>query len=140
MALVKAQALPIKGDAFPLPNCEISAMRHRAIPKVFAAILIVGTICMALGPIQFLPSLDKAQHSVAFIAITLAVRIAWLRVHWLLLLLLMATLGGAIEIGQGMVTSVHKPDPWDWLVDCAASAAVLGVAGVIAIRSNSRQR
>lgn len=100
--------------------------------KVLAIALVIAVFVVALLPggvaLPGNPG-DTIQHSVAFVALTFAFRMAWPGVAWIHHFSLMVALGGAIELVQ-LVPALHRdPGIGDWLVDVAAILVTL--AGLV---------
>lgn len=90
---------------------------------VFAGAMLPGGVALPGNPD------DTIQHGLAFVALTLAFRAGWPGVAWMHHLVLMAALGGAIELAQ-LVPALHRDaNIGDWLVDVAASLVTL--AGLV---------
>jgi len=68
---------------------------------------------------------DIIQHTLAFVVLTLAFRMAWPSVAWMHHFALMAVLGGAIELVQLVPALLRDANIGDWLVDVAASLVTL---------------
>jgi hypothetical protein len=88
----------------------------------------LGTFAMAVLPFHhggsFLPW-DKAQHFVAFYALTVLALLAFPRAPVLLPAAALSAFGALIEVVQGLPV-VHRDSDWhDWLADTLAIAAVL---------------
>ena len=68
---------------------------------------------------------DKAQHFVAFYALTVLALLAFPRTHVLVPAVALSCFGALIEVVQGL-PMVHRDCDWhDWLADTIAIAAVL---------------
>ena len=106
-----------------------SARRTTALLLSFGFwIAALGTFAMAVLPLHhggsFLPW-DKAQHFVAFYALTVLALLAFPRAHVLLPAAALSGFGALIEVVQGLPV-VHRDCDWhDWLADTLAIAAVL---------------
>ena len=103
----------------------------RALAVLFWLALAV-TLVMALlprPPVAALGLNDKLQHMAAFAVLSLLAWLAFPRQRLSVLFLTLAAIGGLIEILQ-MVPALHRDaDVKDWIADCLAIAAVLGLCG-----------
>lgn len=90
------------------------------------------TLVMALvprPPVAALGLNDKVQHMAAFAVLSLLAWLAFPRQRLSVLFLTLAAIGGLIEILQ-MIPALHRDaDVKDWIADCLAIAAVLGLCG-----------
>lgn len=90
------------------------------------------TLVMALvprPPVGALGLNDKLQHMAAFAVLSLLAWLAFPRQRLRVLFLALAAIGGLIEILQ-MIPALHRDaDVKDWIADCLAIAAVLGLCG-----------
>lgn len=74
---------------------------------------------------------DKVQHMAAFAVLSLLAAIAFPRQRYRVIFVAMAALGAIIEVLQ-LIPSLHRDaELADWFADCAASATVLIVCGVV---------
>lgn len=103
----------------------------RALAVLFWLALAV-TLVMALlprPPVGPLGVNDKLQHMAAFAVLSLLAWLAFPRRRLSVLFLTLAAIGGLIEILQ-MIPALHRDaDVKDWIADCLAIAAVLGLCG-----------
>lgn len=103
----------------------------RALAVLFWLALAV-TLVMALlprPPVAALGLNDKVQHMAAFAVLSLLAWLAFPRQRLSVLFLTLAAIGGLIEILQ-MIPALHRDaDLKDWIADCLAIAAVLGLCG-----------
>ena len=101
----------------------------RALAVLFWLALAV-TLVMALlprPPVGPLGVNDKLQHMAAFAVLSLLAWLAFPRQRLSVLFLTLAAIGGLIEILQ-MIPALHRDaDVKDWIADCLAIAAVLGL-------------
>jgi hypothetical protein len=100
-------------------------------------IAAIGVFAMAVLPMHhgnsFLPW-DKAQHFVAFYALTVLALLAFPRVHVLMPAVALSAFGALIEVVQGLPI-VHRDCDWhDWLADTLAIAAVLVPMQLVRLR------
>lgn len=106
--------------------------RLRSVLLVLFWLALIFTFFMALNPQPPLTPLggsDKSQHMFAFAVLTLLACVAYPRQRLLVLFLVLAVVGGLIEVLQ-MIPALHRDaDVYDWLADCAAIAAVLALWG-----------
>lgn len=83
-------------------------------------------------PPQVIEASDKVEHALAFLVLTALHKIAYRGFGFWPRLLVMAFLGGAIEIAQ-MIPQLHRDAEWmDWAADVAA-AFVASVAVVVLV-------
>jgi hypothetical protein len=68
---------------------------------------------------------DKAEHFIAFYALTGLAAAAFPRRHVLILAALLSAFGALIEIVQGLPLVHRDRDFWDWVADSLAIAAAL---------------
>jgi hypothetical protein len=95
---------------------------------------LIGTLIFTLTPLQ-LPTLlesDKVEHLVAFFSLTVLWRFTWGAHPTVLVLLALATLGGAIELVQEISFVGREGDPLDWAADIAGILAGLSVLSSMA--------
>jgi hypothetical protein len=105
---------------------RISQLLSLARLVFFAA--VVFTFYSALIPPRYALQLvpwDKAEHFIAFYALTGLAVAAYPRRNLLLLAALLSSFGALIEIVQGL-SMVHRDrDFWDWVADTLAIAAAM---------------
>jgi hypothetical protein len=92
----------------------------------FAA--LVFTFYSAVIPPQHAVQLvpwDKAEHFIAFYALTGLAAAAFPRRHVLGIAVLLSGFGALIEVVQGMPMVHRDKDFWDWVADTLAIAAAL---------------
>ncbi|MES2182163.1 MAG: VanZ family protein [Pseudomonadota bacterium] len=103
---------------------EIHALLKPVMPVIFGCCIIFTTI-MALIPVTDIPSVfnfwDKAQHSLAFITLTLTGSMAYPSKTKIVYLGLVIY-GAGIEVVQYYCTTTRVGDVFDWLADCIAIA------------------
>jgi hypothetical protein len=68
---------------------------------------------------------DKAQHFVAFFALTVLAALAFPAVHVLPMAAALSGFGALIEIVQGLEFVGRDRDFWDWVADTVAVGAVM---------------
>lgn len=108
----------LRGDHI-VPAMALKALAIALAMAVFAGAMLPGGVALPGNPD------DTIQHGLAFATLTATFRMAWPGVAWMHLFVLMATLGGAIELAQ-LVPAMHRDASiGDWLVDVAASLATL---------------
>lgn len=94
----------------------------------------IGAYAFAVMPGDQMPTLsawDKMNHMIAFFTIALFMRPAYRGLSTPVIALLLAGLGGFIEICQ-MIPAVHRDASLsDWIADCLAIVAGLTVANII---------
>jgi hypothetical protein len=92
----------------------------------FAALIF--TFVMAVIPpahaVHWVPW-DKAQHFMAFYALTGLAAAAFPRTQLLLIALLLSAFGALIEVVQGLSFVNRDRDFWDWVADSIAITAAL---------------
>jgi VanZ family protein len=101
----------------------------QAMPFIFGFGLILTTVLL-LMPSYAVPKAfdfyDKAQHSVVFVALTLAGLMAYQQ--WLKTVCLgLCVYGGLIEVLQSTVTTTRHGDVVDWFADSVGIVAGLAV-------------
>jgi VanZ family protein len=94
----------------------------------WAMIATVIVLCLLPAPMiapvaSLLP--DKAEHAIAFLAMTLWFCGLYRRGSWLKIAAGFLVLGGAIEVAQGVFTTTRTMDFNDWLAECAGIAVAL---------------
>ena len=92
----------------------------------FAALLF--TFYSAVAPpshaVQLVPW-DKAEHFIAFYALTGLAAAAFPKRHLLVIAVLLSAFGALIEFVQGLDIVHRDRDFWDWVADTIAIAAAL---------------
>ena len=92
------------------------------------------TLIMALlpnPPALPMQATDKVQHIAAFAALTFLAALGFPSLRLRVIFVAMAALGLAIEVLQ-MIPTLHRDaQASDWLADCAATAAMLLLCGVL---------
>jgi hypothetical protein len=105
---------------------KISSFAVLAKIVFFAALIF--TFYSAVIPPQHALKLvpwDKAEHFIAFYALTGLAAAAFPRWHVLLIAVLLSAFGALIEIVQGLPIVHRDKDVWDWVADTLAIAAAL---------------
>lgn len=105
----------------------------KSLPLAFW-LAVLFTLMMALLPqppsVPLGPS-DKVQHMAAFAVLSVLAVVIFPRQRYRVIFVALAGFGAMIEILQ-MIPSLHRDaELLDWFADCAASAAVLLVCGVV---------
>lgn len=99
------------------------------------------TIVMATlpKPPEIIVAPDMAQHALAFFVLTALHKLAYREFGFWKRVIIMALLGGAIEVAQ-MVPAFHRDAEWmDWAADVAAAfAASIAVMLFVPTRGNAR--
>jgi len=108
-------------------------IRHRIFVAAFWTAAVFATV-MAILPLP--PAIpgnptDKVQHIAAFAVLTILARLAYPKVHSLVVALTLSAFGGAIEIVQA-IPALHRDSDWlDWLSDTAAALVALALVWLI---------
>jgi hypothetical protein len=113
-------------DCFGTRVPRISQLLILARLVFFAA--VVFTFYSALIPPRYALQLvpwDKAEHFIAFYALTGLAVAAYPRRNLLLLAVLLSAFGALIEIVQGLSLVHRDRDFWDWVADTLAIVAAL---------------
>ena len=108
------------------PVFRISTLALLAKVAFFAALLF--TFYSAVIPPQHAVQLvpwDKAEHFIAFYALTGLAAAAFPRRHLLVIALALSGFGALIEIVQGLPIVHRDKDIWDWVADTLAIGAAL---------------
>lgn len=95
------------------------------IARIVFGVALAFTAVMAMLPQvpEILIAPDKVQHALAFFVITALHHIAYRELGFWKRILIIAFIGGAIEIAQ-MIPVFHRdPDLADWAVDVVAALA-----------------
>ena len=111
---------------FGWPVFRISTLAVLAKVAFFAALSF--TFYSAVIPPQHALQLvpwDKAEHFIAFYALTGLAAAAFPRRHLLVIALALSGFGALIEIVQGLPIVHRDKDSWDWLADTLAIGAAL---------------
>ena len=111
---------------FGWPVFRISTLAVLAKIAFFAA--LVFTFYSAVIPPQHALQLvpwDKAEHFIAFYALTGLAAAAFPRRHLLLIAIALSGFGALIEIVQGTPLVHRDKDVWDWVADTLAIGAAL---------------
>lgn len=105
----------------------------KAARIIFGGALIFTLVMATLPhPPEMLEASDKVQHALAFLVLTALHKLAYRDFGLWRRLLVMALLGGAIEVAQ-MIPELHRDPEWmDWAADVAA-AFVASVAVVVLV-------
>ena len=113
-------------SAFRYPVFRISLLARLAKIVFFAALLF--TFYSAVIPpehaLQLVPW-DKAEHFIAFYALTGLAAAAFPKRHILVIAALLSAFGALIEIVQGLPIVHRDRDFWDWVADTLAIGAAL---------------
>ena len=68
---------------------------------------------------------DKAEHFIAFYALTVLAAAAFPKRHVLLIGVMLSAFGALIEVVQGLPIVHRDKDVWDWVADTLAIGAAL---------------
>ena len=113
----------LRGDHI-VPAIALKDLAIALAMAVFAGAMLPGGVALPGNPD------DTIQHGLAFATLTATFRMAWPGVAWMHHFVLMATIGGAMELVQ-LVPALHRDaSVADWLVDVAASLATLTGLGL----------
>jgi hypothetical protein len=119
---------------------RISSLARLAKGAFFAALLF--TFYSAVIPpehaMQLVPW-DKAEHFIAFYALTGLAAAAFPRRHILAIAVLLSAFGALIEIVQGLPIVHRDKDFWDWVADTLAIAAALAPMLLVWWRRQARE-
>lgn len=111
---------------FGCPVFRISTLAVLAKVAFFAALMF--TFYSAVIPpqraLQLVPW-DKAEHFIAFYALTGLAVAAFPRRHLLVIAIALSGFGAVIELVQGMPMVHRDKDFWDWVADTLAIGAAL---------------
>lgn len=113
-------------------------MKSDRVQRLFLAALIAAsifTLFMALVPkppaLLWANANDKVQHMLAFATLTLLASAAFRGERSRAIGIAMALFGGAIELLQ-MIPAFHRDaELSDWLADCVAIIAALGLSALV---------
>jgi hypothetical protein len=123
-----------------IPVFRISSLARLAKVAFFAALLF--TFYSAVIPpehaMQLVPW-DKAEHFIAFYALTGLAAAAFPRRHILAIAVLLSAFGALIEIVQGLPIVHRDKDFWDWVADTLAIAAALAPMLLVWWRRQARE-
>jgi hypothetical protein len=113
-------------DLFGCPVLRVSPIIRVAQVAFFAALIF--TFYSAVVPpsraIQLVPW-DKAEHFIAFYALTGLAVAAFPRRSLFVIAALLSGFGGLIELVQGLDIVQRDRDFWDWVADTLAIVAAL---------------
>lgn len=113
-------------DVFGCPVLRVSPLIRVAQVAFFAALIF--TFYSAVVPpsraIQLVPW-DKAEHFIAFYALTGLAVAAFPRRNLFVTAALLSGFGGLIELVQGLDIVQRDRDFWDWVADTLAIVAAL---------------
>jgi hypothetical protein len=100
---------------------------HRLAQLAFFAALIFTFYSAVIPPAHALRLVpwDKAEHFIAFYALTGLAVAAFPRRHLLLIAALLSGFGALIEMVQGLPMVHRDRDFWDWVADTLAVIAAL---------------
>ena len=127
-------------SAFRYPVFRISLLARLAKIVFFAALLF--TFYSAVIPpehaLQLVPW-DKAEHFIAFYALTGLAAAAFPKRHILVIAALLSAFGALIEIVQGLPIVHRDRDFWDWVADTLAIGAALAPMLLVWWRRQARE-
>jgi hypothetical protein len=127
-------------SAFRYPVFRISLLARLAKIVFFAALLF--TFYSAVIPpehaLQLVPW-DKAEHFIAFYALTGLAAAAFPKRHILVIAALLSAFGALIEIVQGLPIVHRDRDFWDWVADTLAIGAALAPMSLVWWRRQARE-
>ncbi len=111
----------------------------RTMARVVFWALVLAVSALSLTPVEHLPPQvfdlwDKAQHALAFAALTVAGRLAYPALGWPMLAAALLAHGAAIEVAQA-ATGWRYGEWADWMAD--AVGVGLGWAAVFGVRALS---
>jgi hypothetical protein len=127
-------------SAFRYPVFRISLLARLAKIVFFAALLF--TFYSAVIPPEHALHLvpwDKAEHFIAFYALTGLAATAFPRRHILVIAALLSAFGALIEIVQGLPIVHRDRDFWDWVADTLAIGAALAPMLLVWWRRQARE-
>ena len=127
-------------SAFRYPVFRISLLARLAKIVFFAALLF--TFYSAVIPPEHALHLvpwDKAEHFIAFYALTGLAAAAFPRRHILVIVALLSAFGALIEIVQGLPIVHRDRDFWDWVADTLAIGAALAPMLLVWWRRQARE-
>jgi hypothetical protein len=107
----------------------------------FFAALVFTFYSAVIPPAQALQLVpwDKAEHFIAFYALTGLAAAAFPTRHVLLIAALLSGFGALIEVVQGLPIVHRDEDIWDWVADTLAIAAALAPMLLVEWRRQSSQ-
>lgn len=105
---------------------------------VFWAALVFTVVMATLPhPLSLATAYDKVNHAIAFFVLTALHKLAYRDFEFWKRLLVMATLGGLIELVQ-MVPALHRDAEWmDWAADVAAAFVAACLVSVLVPRERT---
>ena len=120
-------------------STEIGRGRATIARAVFWAALAFTVVMATLPhPTSLATSSDKVNHVIAFFVLTALHKLAYRDFGFWRRLLMMAALGGLIELVQ-MVPALHRDAEWmDWAADVAAALVASCLVGVLVPRERAR--
>ena len=127
-------------SAFRYPVFRISLLARLAKIVFFAALLF--TFYSAVIPPEHALHLvpwDKAEHFIAFYALTGLAAAAFPKRHILVIAALLSAFGALIEIVQGLPIVHRDRDFWDWVADTLAIGAALAPMSLVWWRRQARE-
>jgi hypothetical protein len=127
-------------SAFRYPVFRISLLARLAKIVFFAALLF--TFYSAVIPPEHALHLvpwDKAEHFIAFYALTGLAAAAFPKRHILVIAALLSAFGALIEIVQGWPIVHRDRDFWDWVADTLAIGAALAPMLLVWWRRQARE-
>jgi len=116
-------------------------MLARLAKIAFFAALVFTFYSAVIPPAQALQLVpwDKAEHFIAFYALTGLAAAAFPTRHVLLIAVLLSGFGALIEVVQGLPIVHRDEDIWDWVADTLAIAAALAPMLLVEWRRQSSQ-
>ena len=116
-------------------------MLARLAKIAFFAALVFTFYSAVIPPAQALQLVpwDKAEHFIAFYALTGLAAAAFPTRHVLLIAALLSGFGALIEVVQGLPIVHRDEDIWDWVADTLAIAAALAPMLLVEWRRQSSQ-
>jgi hypothetical protein len=127
-------------SVFGYPVFRLSTLLRLAKVAFFAALLF--TFYSAVIPperaLQLVPW-DKAEHFIAFYALTGLAGAAFPRRHIFMIAAALSAFGALIEIVQGLPIVHRDEDFWDWVADTLAIAAALAPMLLVRWRHRARE-
>ena len=121
-------------------STEIGRGRATFARAVFWAALAFTIVMATLPhPPPLATASDKVNHVIAFFVLTALHKLAYRDFGFWVRLLVMAVLGGLIELVQ-MVPALHRDAEWlDWAADVAAALVASCLVSVLVPRERPRQ-
>jgi hypothetical protein len=107
-----------------VPNISLLARLAKVVFFAALAFTFYSAVIPPQHAVQLVPW-DKAEHFIAFYALTGLAAAAFPRRHVLIIAALLSGFGALIEIVQGLPMVHRDKDVWDWVADTLAIAAAL---------------